>query len=588
MTGSEHYGAADEKLSRSSQNDQLTKHIQPSAGSQAAGADKPATRYLCTGVYIDRAFRQLVLSKVHNDAAHRTAPSYGFNLVAVTHKAWRAWVLETAQQACLTTVLVIALVLDARAVVVAACVIGIAYLAWTGLRAAPEMVALNDWLVKERRGAAIADSDGRRERFRLVVLCSAGCVGLAAIAIVVVGTGHTPLRQVTIAAVLLAALGGISMAVGAVRQVILNRIRGGGPLRPSALAGRLSVIDGQQACQYVVYARPSADNGGKQRLVSDWDYEPRPFVGSGRLVHAWLPPLNVQLIRPSDGSMSDREHRTPPFKTHELVRYLKDAVQPTGQDSHWRQGLQIADRLYVDEIDVTADRSFLRRQCSSEDIDKIIDDPHGRVRHYLEIQLSTSGELVTTAFVRASVRGRSLSLDFAVHALTRTPDEYHMLDTYRETGTKAVLRSALRGMYGIPGSVGGLWRFAEVPWVLARAVWARKDRTLTPGRRMIGTRLSIREEKAAAWEDSEADHSVIYGDAKIIEQRLLKATEDFLESRDVDVYVLKKLALNIISNGILNMGRLEVHQTAVGTNAQIIINENKAAGGTQTGQRDAP
>jgi hypothetical protein len=45
---------------------------------------------------------------------------------------------------------------------------------------------------------------------------------------------------------------------------------------------------------------------------------------------------------------------------------------------------------------------------------------------------------------------------------------------------------------------------------------------------------------------------------KKIEQRLLKATEDFLDSRNVDTTVLKRLALNIISNGILNMGRLDI------------------------------
>ena len=231
-----------------------------------------------------------------------------------------------------------------------------------------------------------------------------------------------------------------------------------------------------------------------------------------------------------------------------------------------------------------ADRSFLQSRCASEVIDKVIDDPYATAQHFLEIQLSTTGELVTTAFVRVTVRGKTLSLDFAACALTRTPEKYHVLDKYRETGTGAVLRAALRGVYGIPVSVGGLWRLVEVPWILARAVWARKDRTLVPRRRRtIGTRVSIREEKATAWDEAELDHTVIYDDVKIIEQRVLKATEDFLESKEVDTSLFKRRVFNIISAGILNMGKLDMNQTAIGTNAQININNQAPGGGAGTG-----
>lgn len=146
-----------------------------------------------------------------------------------------------------------------------------------------------------------------------------------------------------------------------------------------------------------------------------------------------------------------------------------------------------------------------------------------------------------------------------------------------------MLRAALRGVYSIPVAVGGLWRLAEAPWILARAVWARKDRTLAPQRRRtIGTRLSIRQEKAAAWDEAELDHTAIYDDVKIIEQRVLKATEDFLESKKVDTSLFKRRVFNIISAGILNMGKLDMNQTAVGTNAQVNINNEASGGGGGT------
>jgi hypothetical protein len=73
---------------------------------------------------------------------------------------------------------------------------------------------------------------------------------------------------------------------------------------------------------------------------------------------------------------------------------------------------------------------------------------------------------------------------------------------------------------------------------------------------------------------------------KKIEQRLLKATEDFLDSRNVDTTVLKRLALNIITNGILNMGRLDIQQAAVGPNAQ--FNSDTSGTGGEAPGGDQP
>ena len=564
----------------------------PGPGAAAADAAREAftkaDRYLCTGVFIDRAFRDMVIRKVHNDAAHRTAPSYGFDLVTVTCTAWRAWMLETAWQACLLAALVIAVILDQHAVVVAACGLGIAYLAWTAMRRAPKMFLLHARAVKERtlrqRGTA-DDRDDRREGSRLILLCCAGSVVLAVVAVLAARHGRAS-TQFTAAGVLLATIAAISAAAGAARQVTLNRIGRQGVRRPAARAGRLGSIAAQQACPYVVYRTSQADSGQNRPLAPDEDDEAHQFVGSGTLVHRWLPPLNVQLLRPGAGSMRDREYLVPPFKAHELVQYLKDEMHGAGLDPHRLQGFRIADRLYIKETEVPSDRSFLRDPCWPEKLDAIIDHADDPVHHYLEIQLSDGGKRVTTAFVRATVRGRSLSLDFAACALTPMPGSYEVLDKYREAGAGAVLRSTLREIPAIPASAGSIWRLAEVPWVLAGAARARKDRTLTPRRRTtIGTQLSIRQEKAAAWEDSQHDHIHISDDVKKIEQRLLKATEDFLDSRNVDTTVLKRLALNIISNGILNMGgRVDIQQAAVGPNAQFHNNnDTNGTGGEEPG-----
>src|SRR5437764_10475833 len=83
-----------------------------------------ATHHLCAGAYLDREFRDTVISRVRHDCQHRVAPSYGFDLTAVAHHAWRAWLLETGGQALTVAVLALAAAMDSRAVLTAACGVG--------------------------------------------------------------------------------------------------------------------------------------------------------------------------------------------------------------------------------------------------------------------------------------------------------------------------------------------------------------------------------------------------------------------------------------------------------------------------------
>lgn len=284
--------------------------------------------------------------------------------------------------------------------------------------------------------------------------------------------------------------------------------------------------------------------------------------------------------------MEDREHVAPPFLAHELVEHLKKAMAPLGHasDRDRLRGFQIRDRVYIEEEDVAPERQFLQGWRTAEELSKMIDDPHGTAQHYLEMRVSLAGELVTTVFLRVTVRGRSLSLDFAACALTRTPVSYHILDGYAETGTSAVLRSAWDSVYDIPATVGRLWRIVEIPWLLTGATWSRKDRTLVPRRRAtIGTRISVREERSAPWEDADQDRIAIYDEMKIIEQRLLRATEDFLEARDVDTSIFKRRIFTIINSGFLNMGQVHAGQGAFGQGAQF---HNQP--GNQDGSADGP
>jgi hypothetical protein len=575
----------------------MSKSRGPAAGqSPAQVLARTATRRLCAGVYADPQFRDMVIRRVHNDTSRRVAPSYGFDLVAVVQHAWRAWVLDAAQQICLLAVFVVAVILSPASALIVACAAGGWWLAGRALPVVPEFAALRGTAAAARalrRPALRADVSRLRELERLLLLSAAGCAALAAIAAIAAASPapRLLLGAAGTAALLAVVLVAVCALTGAVRQMALNRLHRAGSLRRPWVTRRIVKLEEQQDCEYVVYRRsppvePPGKTGDPDRSYQPVPYQLVPFTGAGKLVHRWLPPLNIQLLRPGQGRMDEREHVAAPFPAHELAEHLKMAMAPLGAmaDTSRMRGFRICDRLYIAEEDVPADRDFLQGPVKTEEINRILDDPHATAQHFLEMRVSTSGEVVTTVFVRVTVRGRALSIDFTTCALTRTPDEYGRLDEYGENGTGAVIRAALRGIGDVPVSVARLWRLPEIPWVLAGAWQARKDQTLTPQRgKRIGSQISVREDAACPSADAGHDRVTIYDEMKIIEKRLLKATEDFLKAREVDTSMFERLTFSIINSGFLNMGQFHAGQGAFGQGAQF---HNQA--GEQDGSTDGP
>ena len=79
-----------------------------------------ANRRMCTGVYVDREFRDRLLRSVYGARKRRVAPSYGFDLVLVLAHAWRAWRLELAQDIIVLAILIGALIKEPLQTLVAA------------------------------------------------------------------------------------------------------------------------------------------------------------------------------------------------------------------------------------------------------------------------------------------------------------------------------------------------------------------------------------------------------------------------------------------------------------------------------------
>ncbi|MCP2343144.1 hypothetical protein [Actinomadura rupiterrae] len=562
-----------------------------------ADRDTAATRHLCAGVYADRAFRRKILHRIHSDPCHRVAPSYGFDLVPVVQHAWRSWSLDTSQQGALCLVLVLGrLYLGKPVVVTLLCWLGLHFCARTAVAAAPDAMRLKRRQLANRLlKPTVRDFSDLKHEHRLerqLWAFRTGCVPcllfLLASLVSAGWEGRSPTGTIKAAFGLLLAIAVVVATAAALRQLALNRIQHAAHLRSGRLNRRETVIDEQQSHTVVVYHRPDPKNEEEKWEEFDpFAPEPTIFVGSGQLVHRWLPPMVVQLLRPGDQDMREREYKEPPFCTHELVDHLRLAMRRAADpEDPLRLRLNVRDRVFLNERDIPAECDLLQGRPRPARLRQIIDDAHHDAHQFLEMQVSTDGELVTTCFLRAAVRGRSLSLDFAACALTRTPPHYQVMDLYGESGVGAVIRAALRALWRLPEETAQLVWLCGAPLTLGRAALVVRDRTVVPRRRLlVGSRISIREDKSLSWKDSRFDETRIQDEIKLVEQRLLKAAECFLDSREVDTSAFKRKAANIINNsGVLNMGgRLEMKNSAVGSGAKVQIQVQAQAGAQPQG-----
>lgn len=562
-----------------------------------------ATRQLCAGAYLDREFRDTVVNRVLLDPDHRVAPSYGFDVVPVVDHAKRAMILDFAQQACFVGVLVGAGLASVAVPVTVICALCFWRLAIRALRVAPDVSRLKAKEATDRllrRTRFVRENRDIRQAERELKLTLSGCGLLIVTPRMVAAMRGEPIQGVLWSTLwVIVSLAMVVVIAGGAQRHAANRMFHADSLRPKRLSRRQHVIDEQQSSAFVVYRRPKPKPKLKpwEEEPLNWPQEPEDepalFVGSGELVHRWLPPLAIQLLRPersipgADGKplpMSEREHVLAPFETDELVEALRSAMEELGDwtDPGSLPGFRVAHRIYVEEAELSVDRTRLSRPLDPEERNKIINDPHNPSHHYLEIRTSATGELVTTAFIRVTVKGRTLSFDFATSALTRLPKDYECLAYYREHGLGAVARAALAALWNLPGEVGRSWRLLSTPRLLVLWLRARTDRTLVPRRRSaIGTVYSVREERAVKWIEADLDQSAILDQMKIIELRLLKAAEDFLDAHDVDTSDFKKRAQFIISANVLNMaGRVEIKDSAIGNQAQVLqdVLENQPEG----------
>jgi hypothetical protein len=560
--------------------------------------DEPtaATRHLCAGVYVDERFRDLVIDEVCTAPYRRVAPSYGFDIVPVMRHAWRA--------AALSTVLRVALV-GAVAVPALAGALPCAVLVGCGLALL--------WLLRVTRMLREADRKrqskrtSKRREWELVIFGSDLLrlvfprwkaerppvfrrIRVVAISVTAIGVAVAVSHPGQALAALAVATGMavLCLGVGATRQLMLNRIHRARNLRPARLSGRQRAADLQQRHACAVYRRPrhseDDDDDDEEGLSFFTVFGDRsPFVGAGELVYQWNPPMNVQLLRPSDddsAQLRDLEHQEPPFQTHELVDHLREAMRLLDTDSQdVRLPIQVRDRLYVAETDVAADPS-LALPLDDAELRAVINTPGTRRHHFLEVTAPMAGsEFVATVLLRVSVQGRTLSIFMAACVLAHTPRSFQRTEEFGQQGALAVVLSAFCELGALPQEIQKSWRVVRHLCALGKAAVLPRDLTSEPRRNILtGSRVSIREKASQAWSKVQLEKSDILGQMKTIELRLLRAASDFLSTKDVDISEFTNRALKIINSGIFNFGdNNSFNNNAVGDGAHVGAAGNQTA-----------
>ena len=568
----------------------VTAHAPPSHRPPPDPGKEPtgATRHLCTGVHVDEKFRDLVLTEVCTAPTRRTAPSYGFDLVPVMRHAWLALHLSALSRLALIAAAVSPHLLGYT-------VTSLLILAGFTLLVLLERV----WkLSKDLTRSEDPPSPKKRKRRTKLPskhhwkygeggkrLKHTGWSALAlTLGMVVLAFAHPD--QGTLALYLGSAVALLTAFVGGLRQVCINHVHKAPTLRPKRLSHREEVVDRQQKHPCVIYRRPAHQKDDEDEAQGMFTLfgEESPFIGAGELIHQWNPPMSIPLLRQgsSSGPLHEREHRHPPFTPHELVDHLREAVtELRSDDENVRLPVDVRDRVYVAQSDVSTDRSPLRGSVDAAAMRRIIDRQNPTHHHFLEVRVPDAGsELVATVLLQVGVRGRTLLLSFAACALTRTPDDFRRPKEFGQHGKRAVVSAAWNNLIRLPRQLRSWWRIVHYPYYLAkalvhllvRALFLRgSDLTLVPIRNVgIGSRISVRQETAEEWSKAQFDKTRVLGHMKNVEQRLLKATSDFLDSRGVDSSDFNDRALQIINSGIVNMGGTnDFTNTAVGDQAHV-------------------
>jgi hypothetical protein len=498
----------------------------------------PTTRYLCAGTYLNEVFRDWVLKYVYAKTGSRVAPSYGFDVVPVVAHARNAWLISTAQNGCLTILLVIAAWYSAPST---AFLFTSAYL-WfliVNVRAYVKQRMSRFFRLPHhkddglyRESMYLAEERGRiRENAFILLPLIGGTVALT----LWLDWGIGDVLRGAVSIIVLAAIVYGVAELG--RFQALHGLRLHRNLQPIALNRRLKTIDAQQHGPVVAHFE-------------------NPFIGSGQIVHAWA--FSQHLLRPKDDDDGPKGSKfaEPPFRTKELVHHIRDGLRQLAENKGEETelpGLDVKDLLLVEGRHLGRYEPLLSRLPDLTEFEEFMADSRAPGRHHLACQIkSWGGEIVTTVYLHTSLQGGLLYLRYTIYALTPTPREFQMIDEVGKTGARAMTKAVLGKLAWAPRALLAPREFWRAIRMAGGVLKSPKDRTIN-ARHNVGVVASAREHLTEAKSRSYFQELDVAKHSKIIERRIISSVGEFLKGKVLtDEY--EERTTHILNSGVLNMG----------------------------------
>ncbi|SDL45661.1 hypothetical protein SAMN05216298_3894 [Glycomyces sambucus] len=539
-----------------------------------------ATKHLCAAAYLDREFRDRVIDEVYRREDRAIAPNPGTDAAPILRHVLKARTIDTAQQALLAGLLVIALCAGTTNLVA----LVVALVLWALIGLPVLMVDRGFTPPPHQRDRS---PEARRKR-------TARQAGIAAIAVAVpvflysylLGTGMvspesgdlfeqflgpqpgecveydmygncavylndgTPgLASVVVWLIVFAA---VTTTFGVVRRRALVRIPGEPePQRPPT--SRAAFIGMAQRAPVVNYHASRS-----------------PFVGSGQDVTTWQFALTLYPAD-RDGEGGPSPMAIDPIGLDDFIREWMAKLAHDTAITKRLPNLTLEDQVYVSGRDIDKPISYPSELPSVgypqfQSVEHVQRDPTTPVRHYLRCEVDAwDGELVTTVFVHAALQGETLYVEFSSCILPPTPERYHVFGRGSASPGAAVFLGFLRGLALMPIEL------ARSPFDtirnIGRAGASRTGRRGEPEDH--GAVIGVREIGTDEVEQNYFQFRDAVKYIEIMERQILDALVNYLHEVNVDTGELEERASAIVNNGVINYGQLNTGAAGAGASANV-------------------
>ncbi|MEU6145423.1 hypothetical protein ABZ848_34390 [Streptomyces sp. NPDC047081] len=292
-------------------------------------------------------------------------------------------------------------------------------------------------------------------------------------------------------------------------------------------------------------------------------HEVRPFCGAGAAYDTWV--LAVEL-RP------DELKKQQPLSNRAILERVRPLLEQLRIPAEFA-GPGVRDRLRWLEIDecvflpaeglLSREQAPYNQQAFEEHRARAVEEGAEKRRHFLRIRVAGwEEELVVTVFVRIHTQGRMLMLEIAPHVLTPVRTDFKDADrTAHRFRNNNALGKAAGAATLVPGSAGRalaqLGRGAVYLWRLLTGGYA--------GALPDGPALSVRELGSVAV-GSTFQEMDVRRYLKSVQDRVANGVRIALAESGYETGEFVQKVVNI-SNGDVNIGRIEGSTFAVGSHA---------------------